>query len=178
MTNSEEIKFIEPKDYEAGKVYLCLDGRPFQEIEKGKAGDTVSIPQNLKRLGSITIMEFTDKEVPSKGFTSFSDAPPEIDLAAIKEGMNTSLLNSISERVRERWRNGEGITDQTNPNYYTLPNGIQAKDVTGHFDGNTAQAIQYLWRHGKKAGNDPILELEKAKTFIDFRIEHIKKFGV
>jgi hypothetical protein len=69
-------------------------------------------------------------------------------------------------------------TDAINPDYYTLPNGWQAKDVSGHFDGHTAQAIQYLWRHGKKGSADPIEDLEKAKQFIDFRIEHIKKFGV
>lgn len=61
------------------------------------------------------------------------------------------------------------------PSYYMLPNGIECKDVSGHFMGNVAQAIQYLWRAGKKG--DKIEDLEKAKKFIEFEIKRLEGVG-
>lgn len=64
--------------------------------------------------------------------------------------------------------------------YYTLPNGIECKDVIQYFDWNTGSAIKYLWRKGKKSEEGltnkqkTIEDLEKAIKCIKFEIELLK----
>ena len=58
---------------------------------------------------------------------------------------------------------------ETKPkDYYTLPNGIECKDISGEFMGNIAQAIQYLWRAGKKT-SVLLTTLRKQKTLLTMK---------
>jgi hypothetical protein len=186
MTNSEEIKFIEPKDINPLCGYWHFEGKPFKEA---KTGDYPAMRGDDPRyelkfvdksyLEKREPMEFTDKEVPSKMFTSFSDAPPEITESRGKAGVNIPMTPDVVDwALRESRRLLDAQESQTSPDYYTLPNGMQAREALQFFDYNTGCAIKYLWRHGKKEGEDPIKDLNKAKDYIDFRIEYIKKFGV
>ena len=193
MTNSEEIKFIKEKDIEWNNFYWCINHSPIKKVEDGDCPDRFGSKhlyiRYFKRYAKT--MEFTDKEVPSKGFASFSDAPKRNGWQVVSEALQKDIpkppeptcgddtdLAFEALKMRAPWRNGEDVTDQTSPDYYTLPNGMQAREALQFFDYNTGCAIKYLWRHGKKEGEDPIKDLNKAKDYIDFRIEYIKKFGV
>jgi hypothetical protein len=59
-------------------------------------------------------------------------------------------------------------------NYYVLPNGIEAKDVSGHFMSNVGIAMNYLIRAGKKAGCSYESDLEKAINHLQFELERIR----
>jgi hypothetical protein len=65
--------------------------------------------------------------------------------------------------------------EQVRPDHYDVhPAGIECIEVVQHFNFNIGNAIKYLWRLGLKQGNDPITELRKAKTYIDFEIARIQ----
>lgn len=59
--------------------------------------------------------------------------------------------------------------------YNSHPSGIECIDIIKYFDFATGNAIKYLWRCGLKASADPIEDLEKAKTYIDFKIALIRE---
>ena len=58
-----------------------------------------------------------------------------------------------------------------NPDHYKLPNGLEAYDVTQHFDFTTGNAIKYLWRAGKKDGEYRLTDLKKAQWYLNQLIE-------
>jgi hypothetical protein len=61
--------------------------------------------------------------------------------------------------------------------YYDHPTikGLQAIDVIQDFSYNVATAMAYLWRAGRKPGNDAIEDLEKARMHIYFEINRLKR---
>ena len=60
------------------------------------------------------------------------------------------------------------------PKHYTNhPSGIECIEITKHMNFCLGNAIKYIWRAGLK--NDAIEDLEKAKKYIEFEIERIKK---
>ncbi len=69
-----------------------------------------------------------------------------------------------------------------NPKHYTShPSGIECIEVTECYDFCIGNAIKYLWRSGLK-GEDGMSEtekeiedLEKAKWYIDRKINNLKK---
>ena len=60
---------------------------------------------------------------------------------------------------------------KTNPDHYKLPSGLEAFEVTRHFDFPTGNAIKYLWRAGRKDGESSLDDLLKAKWYLDKLIE-------
>ena len=56
---------------------------------------------------------------------------------------------------------------KTNPVHYVLPNGLEAYDVTQHFDFTTGNCIKYLWRAGRKGGESKMDDLQKVKWYLD-----------
>ena len=58
-----------------------------------------------------------------------------------------------------------------NPDHYKLPNGLEAYEVTQHFDFITGNAIKYLWRAGLKEGECKLTDLKKAIWYISRLIE-------
>ena len=63
-----------------------------------------------------------------------------------------------------------------NPAHYTFAK-IEPKDAIREWNlnFNLGNAVKYIVRHGKKPGVDAIIDLEKARQYIDFEIEAIKK---
>ncbi len=66
------------------------------------------------------------------------------------------------------------IGDQVNndpinhPKHYNAhPSGIEAIEVTEHFNFNTGNAIKYLWRAGSKKGSSRYQDLAKAKWYVE-----------
>ena len=49
--------------------------------------------------------------------------------------------------------------------------GIECIEVTQHFPFNLGNVIKYVWRCGYKG--DPIEDLEKARTYLDFEIARL-----
>jgi hypothetical protein len=71
-----------------------------------------------------------------------------------------------------------GIHDPVDhPSHYLdrVP-GIEAIDVTLHFNFNVGNAIKYLWRHGLKG--DAVEDLRKAVWYIENEIERIKTYDL
>jgi len=61
------------------------------------------------------------------------------------------------------------VTDfdpSVNPSHYrNHPSGLEAIQITEHFNGNIAQAFQYLWRLGLKGKDTVLSDLRKAVWF-------------
>jgi hypothetical protein len=61
-----------------------------------------------------------------------------------------------------------------NPVHYTQhPSGVEAIEITEHFNFNCGNAIKYIWRAGLK-GN-AIQDLQKAAWYIEREINKLKK---
>ena len=63
------------------------------------------------------------------------------------------------------------MSDKINPDHYRLPSGLEAYDVTQHFDFTTGNAIKYLWRAGRKEGEYKLTDLKKAQWYLNQLIE-------
>ena len=60
------------------------------------------------------------------------------------------------------------------PSHYNWhPRGIECIDVIEVFPYNVANAIKYLWRHGRKDGSDAVTDLLKALFYIHREIDRI-----
>lgn len=63
--------------------------------------------------------------------------------------------------------------DPVNPAHYKAhPSGVEAIQITEHFNFNIGNAIKYCWRAGLKG--DAIEDLEKAKWYIAREIERLR----
>jgi hypothetical protein len=60
---------------------------------------------------------------------------------------------------------------KTSPDHYKLPNGLEAYDVTQHFDFTTGNCIKYLWRAGRKGGESKLDDLRKVRWYLNQLIE-------
>jgi len=57
------------------------------------------------------------------------------------------------------------------PRHYTAhPSGIEAIQVTEHFNFNIGNVIKYCWRSGIKDGNSEIQDLKKALWYLNREI--------
>lgn len=63
------------------------------------------------------------------------------------------------------------------PHYYNHPTiwGLQAVEVIQDFSYNKATAMGYIWRAGRKPGEDEVKDLKKARDHIDFEISRIER---
>lgn len=66
------------------------------------------------------------------------------------------------------------MSDNLNPSHYKdrVP-GIEAIEVTEHFDFCRGNAIKYIWRAGLK--NDELEDLKKARWYLDRAIANLEK---
>jgi hypothetical protein len=67
------------------------------------------------------------------------------------------------------------VSEVNHPVYYNEIPGIECIDVIEWMPYNAGAAVKYLWRYGKKDGADAIVDLEKAKWYIDREIARIRK---
>lgn len=64
----------------------------------------------------------------------------------------------------------------SHPVHYTsVVPGVECIEVTQHFNFNRGNAIKYLWRAGQKNKQKEIEDLQKARQYIDFEIDRIRK---
>lgn len=65
------------------------------------------------------------------------------------------------------------MNDRINPDHYrSHPSGIEAIQVTEHFNFCLGNALKYIWRAGLKG--DAIEDLEKARWYLAREIERRK----
>lgn len=63
------------------------------------------------------------------------------------------------------------------PDYYNWhPTGISCIDISEHFPGNVAQAMQYIYRAGRKPGEPAKKDYSKAVWCLLREIERLNKF--
>ena len=68
------------------------------------------------------------------------------------------------------------IEQAVRPDYYKF-NKYEVVDVIQDWDLNfcLGNVIKYVARAGKKDGNSPLQDLEKARQYLSFEIEEVKK---
>lgn len=70
-------------------------------------------------------------------------------------------------------------TSVKHPSHYNAhPTGIECIEVNQHFNSNLGAAIKYIWRAGLKAPGveGKVRDLQKAREYIDFEIDRIRRF--
>ncbi len=61
------------------------------------------------------------------------------------------------------------------PRHYTQhPSGVEAIEITEHFNFNCGNAIKYIWRAGLKH-DDQVEDLRKARWYIEREIKRLTK---
>ena len=61
------------------------------------------------------------------------------------------------------------------PSHYTSdPSGIECIEITENWDFLLGNTLKYMWRHGKKATASSIEDLEKARWYLDRKINKLK----
>lgn len=65
------------------------------------------------------------------------------------------------------------MTDNVNSpaHYNSHPSGVEAIDITRHFNFNLGNVIKYVWRAGLKGEN--IEDLQKARFYINDELERL-----
>ncbi len=80
----------------------------------------------------------------------------------------------MKPKVRVRMSNEESIDRESNPSYYKSSLG-EVIDLVEAYDLNfcTGNILKYILRAGKKS-KDPLIDLMKARWYLDRYIEKIK----
>lgn len=61
------------------------------------------------------------------------------------------------------------------PSHYTSDeSGIECIEITENWDFLLGNTLKYMWRHGKKSTSDSIEDLEKARWYLDRKINKLK----
>lgn len=61
------------------------------------------------------------------------------------------------------------------PSHYTShPSGVECIQVTEHMNFNLGNAVKYIWRAGSKPGVLKVVDLQKARWYIDREISRLK----
>lgn len=61
------------------------------------------------------------------------------------------------------------------PHYTSHPSGIECIEITRHHNFCIGNVIKYCWRQGLKDGEASITALLKARQYLDFEIERIRR---
>ena len=61
----------------------------------------------------------------------------------------------------------------THPDHYTWLPGVECQKVVQHFNFNKGNALKYLWRAGRKNADTELVDLKKARQYIDFEISRL-----
>jgi hypothetical protein len=61
--------------------------------------------------------------------------------------------------------------------YRHEPTGIFCGDISQHLPGNLAQALQYVWRAGKKPGESQVSDYKKAAWFLRREADRMESTG-
>lgn len=65
------------------------------------------------------------------------------------------------------------------PNHYCEGREYEPKDVIRdwNLNFNLGNAVKYISRNGRKAGNSALQDLKKARQYLDFEIDFLEKEG-
>lgn len=63
------------------------------------------------------------------------------------------------------------------PHYTSHPSGIECIHIAEQHNFNIGNAIKYLWRQGLKDSSPAIIDLQKAKQYIDFEIRRLERIA-
>lgn len=58
--------------------------------------------------------------------------------------------------------------------YNSHPSGIECIDIAIHHDFCIGNVFKYLWRAGLKDSTTQVEDLEKAKKYLQFKIDSLK----
>lgn len=62
-----------------------------------------------------------------------------------------------------------------NPSHYTSDeSGIECIEIAENWDFLLGNTLKYIWRHGKKSSSDSIEDLQKARWYLDRKINKLK----
>lgn len=82
---------------------------------------------------------------------------------------------ALREQLGKMPAKNEVPPPDTNPGYYKWhPAGVECIAISEAFSANLGQAIQYIWRHGRKEGNSAVKDLEKAVWFVRREIQRLE----
>lgn len=71
-------------------------------------------------------------------------------------------------------REGDRREHVNHPSHYNLhPSGVECIDIVEHFSFNCGNAVKYIWRSGLKPDSGTLLDLEKAKWYIEREIQRL-----
>lgn len=59
------------------------------------------------------------------------------------------------------------------PKHYSERAGVECIAIAQTFNFNLGNVIKYIWRAGSKDGQPTLLDLQKAKQYIEFEIARI-----
>ena len=112
----------------------------------------------------------SDKEIIKK-LKSLQFNSPELNLWG--DGYNTGIQYSI-DTIKETGLYYIKDKDNTPPHYQA---SIQPIDLINaqNLNFNLGNVVKYVCRAGKKQGENILSDLEKAKDYINFEIERVKK---
>lgn len=85
-------------------------------------------------------------------------------------GMDEEWKGQTRELVQ-----ADNAPDQVNrpAHYRAHPSGVECIEITEHMNFCLGNAIKYIWRAGLKT-DDPIVDLEKARWYIDRELKRLK----
>lgn len=68
------------------------------------------------------------------------------------------------------------MNDEINPKHYKdHPSGVECITIAEHMDFCVGNAIKYLWRAGRKPTAEELIDLKKARWYIDRKIKLLEK---
>ena len=113
-----------------------------------------------------------NKQEIIKKLKSLQFNSPELNLWG--DGYNTGLQYSI-DAIKETGFYHIKDKDNTPPHYQ---GSIQPIDLINaqELNFNLGNVVKYVCRAGKKEGENTLSDLEKAKDYINFEIERVKKW--
>lgn len=104
------------------------------------------------------------------------ETPSEIEGSDFDDGYNYGIERAIllAEHLDEHLNQQQTFTSSTPPHYQGT---IQPIDLINAQDlnFNLGNVVKYVCRAGKKQGENILYDLEKAKDYINFEIERVKK---
>jgi len=77
----------------------------------------------------------------------------------------------LPKEFREKYEDGE----VNHPSHYqNHPSGVECIDISEHYDFCLGNVIKYVWRANQKY-DDPILDLKKAKWYLERKISRLEE---
>jgi hypothetical protein len=61
------------------------------------------------------------------------------------------------------------------PHYRQDPSGVECIQVAEGWGFNLGSVLKYLWRHGRKAGESALDDLQKARWYLDREIARLER---